>query len=320
MAKGTDFEIKTCDFLKALFEELGFHVIEARRQITGTQNGFDILIKFFDEYDRERNFHFECKDYETALNWEKISIKILELSATGYEVDCFFAISPKIDITNIHHHLANDLPNKVNFPIKHWTPETCIKEYFALDPEIYKKIYGEDSPDIDKERTKQKIRTVIKNILAQKDTLKFTGTIEIKEADREPDEDAELKTTLDRKLNSVLGVDDPLRESYHQMRCNYKIYLEDLHDINNQLRSQIINWQENMRIKAVRLTKKFQSEPDYSAVKFFYDFFEIAEKSMLTFMADYQLRGDDEKLLNGLIFELAAECKLNWSASKIVEK
>ena len=90
MAKGTDFEIKTCEFLKALFEELGFHVIEARREKSGTQNGFDILIKFFDEYDRERNFHFECKDYETPLNWDKISIKILELSAMSYKVDGFF--------------------------------------------------------------------------------------------------------------------------------------------------------------------------------------------------------------------------------------
>lgn len=319
MAKGTDFEIKACAFFKALFEELGFHVIEARRQITGTQNGFDILIKFFDDYDRERNFHFECKDYETALNWEKISIKILELSATNYEVDCFFAVSPKIDITNIHHHLANDLPNKVNFPIKHWTPETCIKEYFALDPQIYKSIYGEDPPKIDKERTKLKIKTIIKNLLTHKDALRFTGTIEIKEAHREPEEDSELKTTLDRKLNSVLSADDPIRESYHQRRCNYKIYLEELQDINNQLRSQIINWQENMRMKAERLTNKFQSDLDYSAVKFFHDFFEIAEKSLLTFMSDYQLRGDEEKLLNGVIFELAAECKLNWSVSKKVE-
>lgn len=317
MAKGTDFEINTCNFLKALFEELGYPVIDARRQKSGTQNGFDILIKFFDEYDRERNFHFECKDYETPLNWKEILIKILELAATGYTVDGFFAVSPKVDISNIHHHLVNDLPGKVNFPIKHWTPETCIEEYFALAPDIYKEIYGKDAPAIDKGLTKRKLKAIIESVLNHKDTLSFTGTIEIKEAVAEPSEDAELKTTLDRKLNSVLSEDDPLRESYHQRRCNYKIYLEELQDVNNQLRSQIINWQENMRIKAERLTRKFQTDPNYTATKFFHDFFETAEKSLLTFMSDYQLRGDDQKLLNGVVFELAAECKLNWSATKM---
>lgn len=316
MAKGVDFEIVTCEFLKTLFEELGFLVVEARQQKSGTQNGFDILMKFVDGYGKERNFYFECKDYETALNWEKISIKILELSAMGYQVDGFFAVSPKIDISNIHHHLVNDLPKMVNFPVRHWTPESCVKEYFALDPEVYKHVYKEEVSVIDRDFTLSKLKAVIKNVLDEKDALSFTGTIHIKEASRRPTEKKALKTTLDRKLNSVLAEGDTIRAEYHQQRCDYKIYLEDLHDVNNQLRSQIINWQENMRMKADRLTRKFQSEPDYTAVNFFNEFFETAEKDLLRFMESNQLKGDDQKLLNGVIFELAAECKLNWSATK----
>lgn len=317
MAKGTDFELNTCAFLEALFKELGFLVIEARQQKTGTQNGFDVLIQFVDDYGKERNFHFECKDYTSPLNWEKISIKILELSAMGYSVDGFFAVSPKIDISNIHHHLANDLPNKVNFPVRHWTPESSVKEYFALAPEIYKEIYGEEAPRIDRDHILAKLKALISIVLNHKDTLSFADAIHIKEADREPTEDGELKTTLDRKLNSVLPEDDPERAEYHQQRCDYKLYLEELQDVNNQLRTKIIQWQDNMRIKAARLTSKFQTQPDYSSVKFFYDFFEAAETSLLVFLKDNQLTGDDQKLLNGVVFELAAECKLNWAANKV---
>ena len=315
--KGNDFEVKTCTFLKDLFEELDFLVIEARQQKSGTQNGFDILIKFVDDYGKERNFHFECKNYESTLNWEKISIKILELSATGYGIDGFFAVSPKIDISNIHHHVANDLPQKVNFPVRHWTPETCVKEYFALAPEIYKQIYAEAAPKIDRDFVLNKLKAIIKAVLDQKDTLSFTGIIHIKEANGEPTEDTVLKTTLDRKLNSVLADGDKVRDEYHQHRCNYKMYLEELQDVNNQLRSQIINWQEDMRLKADRLTRKFQSDPSYTAFTFFNDFFEVAEVDLIRFMKENQLKGDVQKLLNGVIFELAAECKLNWSVSEV---
>lgn len=319
MAKGSEFEKSASKFLEALFEELGFLVIEVRRQKSGTQNGFDLRIQFVDEYGKERNFYFECKDYETPLNWEKISIKILELSATGYSVDGFFAFSPKIDITNIHHHLLTELPKQVNFPVRHWTPETYVKEFFALDPEIYKEIYSEEAPNINRKQILEKLKTIFKMVLNEKDTLNFTGAIHIKEADKAPTEDVELKTTLDRKLNSVLSKDDPVRNEYHQQRCNYKIYLEELQDVNNQLRSQIIQWQNNMRIKADRLTRKFQAQPEYTAIDFFHDFFEAAEADLLRFLASNQLNGDDQKLLNGVIFELAAECKLNWSAIKTIE-
>lgn len=317
MTKGTDFEIKTCEFLKALFTELNFLVIEARQQKTGTQNGFDVLIKFIDEYDKERNFHFECKDYATPLNWEKILVKLHELAATGYHVDGFFAVSPKIDISNIHHHLANDLPNKVKFPVRHWTPESCINEYFALAPEIYQVIYGELTPAINRDHTLKKIKAVITTVLDEKDALTYAGVIDIKETAKAPKEDSELKTTLDRKLNSVLKGDDSRREMYHQQRCDYKIYLEELQDVNNQLRSKIINWQNNMRIRADRLTQKFETHEDYTAVKFFHDFFSTAETHLLSFLEANKLNGDYQKLLHGVIFELAAECKLNWSAPKV---
>ena len=40
--KGDSFENDTLEFVKRLFGELGYQVIEARKQKSGTQYGFDI--------------------------------------------------------------------------------------------------------------------------------------------------------------------------------------------------------------------------------------------------------------------------------------
>ena len=117
---------------------------------------------------------------------------------------------------------------------------------------------------------------------------------------------------MDRKLNAVFEIDDPDRIQYHQYRCDYKVYLESLTDINNTLRNKILNWQDNLRIKASRLTKKFESDENYTPTKFFHDFFDIADKELLTFYNVEKLDGYNEKLLHGVIFELAAECPLDW--------
>jgi hypothetical protein len=73
--KGIDFEHKALEYLKSLFEQLGFPVLEARNQQSGTQNGFDIRITFQDDQNKVRQFYFECKDYTSKLYWKGIVSK-----------------------------------------------------------------------------------------------------------------------------------------------------------------------------------------------------------------------------------------------------
>lgn len=123
-----------------------------------------------------------------------------------------------------------------------------------------------------------------------------------------------MRTTLDEKLNS-LPISDELRMYYHQLRCDYKVSLEKLQDVNSQLRQEIIRWQTNLRVKAFRLTTKFNDPAGgYTPLKFFHEFNELAEKDILRFMNEEGITGDSEKLLNGVIFELAAECPLRWNS------
>src|SRR5690242_2976592 len=100
MAKGIEFEAKALVYLKALFNKLGFPVTEARQQKSGTQDGFDIRISFLDGRKRERQFYFECKNYETPISWDAIAVKIFELYSSNHHPDGFIAISPHIDFSN----------------------------------------------------------------------------------------------------------------------------------------------------------------------------------------------------------------------------
>lgn len=312
MSKGTDFEKLALKFLVELFEEVGFLVIEKRLQTSGTQNGFDIVITFLDDYEQERRFCFECKNYDTPLSYEKILVKLGELSSLPYKVDGFFAISPKKDISNIHHLMEQGFLKRFDFPFRHWTPETYIEEYFALNTDIYDKVYEKQSdPMLDRESVLKKVKSIFKRVLDEKDALRLVTKIIIEDADRQPDEEDELRTSLDEKL-MALNLLDEEKIRYHQLRCDYKVYLEKLQDLNSGLRQDIKRWQDNMRFKAHRLTNKFENG-DYTPLEFFHEFFDQAEKDINKFMDDDSVTGDGEKLMNGIVFELAAECPLRWS-------
>lgn len=315
--KGSDFEKLTHDFFKKIFEEIGFQVLSVRKQWSGTQNGFDIRITFLDNDESERAIFFECKNYETELDWGHILEKILELDAANYQVDGFVVLSPKMDLSNVNDNIAPHLNSKFKFPIRYYTPESNIKELFSLDREIYGRIYGQNpTGTIDRNAILNHFKAYVGTILKEKQLLKFANRIEIKESVNKPHEDVSFITNLDQKLNSLFDKNDTDRVEYHQLRCDYKVYLERLTDVNNQLRLKIINWQDNLRIKAKRLTKNFSQDSTYTPTKFFHDFFEIAEKDLLAFYSAEKLDGDKEKILNGVIFELAAECPLDWRKNK----
>jgi hypothetical protein len=312
-SKGSEFEKACQSFFKKIFEEIGFLVLSVRRQWSGTQNGFDIRINFLDEDEIDKTLFFECKDYDSDLDWNFILDKILELDSSNYEVDGFIVLSPKCEISNINDNIAPKLGSKFKFPIRYFTPNCFIKELFSIEPMVYEYIYREKTLDgIDRQKILNRFKGYVCSILKEKQVMRFANRIEILDSTKQPTEEECLFTNLDKKLDAVFSPDDPDRELYHKLRCDYKVYLEELTDVNNQLRIKIINWQDNLRIKANRLSKKFAQDASYTPMTFFHDFFEIAGKELLTFYSSENLVGDNEKVLNGVIFELAAECPLDW--------
>lgn len=312
---GSDFEKLVQPFFKEIFEQMGFLVIQVRKQDSGDQNGFDISVLFFDDNDLEREFFIECKYYTTAnIYWTDIFNKQMQLDASNHNPAAFIVLSPLKNLSNIDINIQAKAIKSFKYPVDFWTPDKDINKLFALNDEVYKKVYDKPTCDItiDKETELQRIKAIINNLIQKKDALKYSDLIRIKDADREPCEDSKLKTTLDEKLNSVLSEDDENRIIYHRIRANYKVYIESLVDLNSELRTNILNWESNLRLKASRLTNNFNIDDTYTPQKFFHDFFFQAEQEILTFYKDFELRGDKEKLLHGIVFELAAQCPLDW--------
>lgn len=310
---GVEFENLVKPFFEKLFDDIGFVVLDVRNQNSGTQNGFDLIIEFLDSNNIDRQLFVECKYYDSKLSYTEILKKIFELNSSNYTPDGFIALSPKVDLSNIEHNVHEGLQQSFKFPMEFWTPSFKIEEMFALDADLFKKVYNKNvDVTFDRQKRLDSIKAKIDLILAKKDVLQVANIIEIEDAKEEPNETKDFKTNLDEKLNSVFDESNEIRLRLHQYRCNYKIYLEKLEDLNNILRNNILKWQDNLRIKADRLTFQFQSDPDYTPVKFYHDFFIAAENSLNTFFSNHDLSGDDEKLLHGVVLELAAECPLNW--------
>ena len=173
MDKGAAFEIKTLTYLGNLFTRLGFDVTEKRRQSAGTQNGFDVRISFLDPSGRERKLYFECKDYTSPLSWNDIANKILALHASGHRPDGFIVLSPHVDLSNGNSNVIDKLQSTLQAPIRCWSPNTCVKEFFSLDTTFYEEVYGKKpEPEYqDSTAILAKLKGIVKDLLQQKDEL-----------------------------------------------------------------------------------------------------------------------------------------------------
>jgi hypothetical protein len=316
--KGTDFENLVEPFFREIFEKMGFIVIQVRNQNSGNQDGFDISVLFFDDNDIERELFIECKYYtKSQLNWVDIFNKQVQLEGSNHNPCAFILLSPLRDLSNIDHNLQAKIVKKFKYPVDFWTPDKEIEKLFALKEDLYKKVFDTTKCDIkiNKSLEISRYKAIINLLIQKRDALKYANIISIDESNKVPQEDSNLKTTLDVKLNSILDKDDENRILYHRTRANYKVYLESLVDLNPELRNNILNWEGNLRLKAKRLTLRFNIDDAYTPQQFFHDFFHEAENELLTFYKDFELKGDKEKLLHGLVFELAAQCPLDWRSN-----
>jgi len=312
---GADFEQLVKPFFKTLFDDMGFTVIQVRKQDSGTQNGFDISVLFLDDNEQEREIFVECKYYTTAtLEWSEIFNKQVQLEASNHKPTAFIALSPLRNLSNIDHNIQAKAVKMFKCPVEFWTPDKDVEQMLALDKNLYKKVFDKNKCEIviDKAKEIKRLKAIINLLIQKKEALDYANIIKIADSTTSPVENENLTTTLDKKLNSIFSPDDPNRISYHKTRADYKVYLESLVDVNSDLRQSILNWEENMRLKAARLTNNFSFDATYTPQKFFHDFFNEAEKEILSFYKDFELKGDKEKLLHGVVFELAAQCPLDW--------
>ena len=127
---------------------------QVRRQQSGTQYGADIVIRFkAAAIDSSSTCLAECKNYTpnpSGLTVSTVAGKVLQADANfdAEPVDHWILISPDLDPNNELDKLVErwNATQRFPFTVQIWSPQTGIRELFAIDPDIYRSLYGEDPP------------------------------------------------------------------------------------------------------------------------------------------------------------------------------
>ncbi|MFD2415413.1 pentapeptide repeat-containing protein [Amycolatopsis pigmentata] len=117
-----------------------------RRQGTGTQFGHDIETEWTVAGSPAVRCHVECKNLNRRVTVDDIAGKLAQQKYhhRGIQIDHWILISP-------HHDGANELPGMLEawdqqgeypFSVQIWSPETRVREMFALEPAVYEAVYG----------------------------------------------------------------------------------------------------------------------------------------------------------------------------------
>ena len=130
-----------------------------RQQTPGTQDGYDISLEWSGEFDahfdQRVRVHIECKNYTKPITHNEVGGKlIVEGLASPAVIDHWILISPCADIdpnNPLNRFLESEHKNpRFDFSIQVWSPETGVREFFGLEPEVFDQFYesedGEPHP------------------------------------------------------------------------------------------------------------------------------------------------------------------------------
>lgn len=117
-----------------------------RRQGAGTQFGHDIEAEWTVVGTPAVRCHVECKNLDRRVTVDDIAGKLAQQKYhhRSIQIDHWILISP-------HQDGANELPGMLKtwdqqgeypFSVQIWSPETRVREMFALEPAVYAAVYG----------------------------------------------------------------------------------------------------------------------------------------------------------------------------------
>jgi hypothetical protein len=155
-ARGVELEDATVNLLGQMFD-LALDDAEALRttlwrQRSGYQFGHDIRFTAPATNNRNVQCHVECKNYSGNVRPADIADKLLQQRSSSRvsPIDHWILISPHADPSNdlaemLREWEAND---DWDFTVQVWSPETRVRDFFALAPEVYRTLYGEEPSPI----------------------------------------------------------------------------------------------------------------------------------------------------------------------------
>ncbi|MEZ6255193.1 MAG: tetratricopeptide repeat protein [Patescibacteria group bacterium] len=150
-AKGDLLEDATYSLIKLLSDELGFGILELRRQGKGTQFGKDLKWRFLvtsatePHTKTEYTWFFEDKNHEDKdLGTKELAPKIVEVHkyTTNQILDVCCFLLPHVSVKNEMEEIISD-EGLYPFKISCWSPDQEIENLVMCYPDLYERIYGE---------------------------------------------------------------------------------------------------------------------------------------------------------------------------------
>ena len=125
-----------------------------RTQKRGTQGGYDLSIEWSGKYevksDQRVRVHIECKNYREAISHNEVGGKLLvEGIVDPPVIEHWILISPHTDASNeLNRFLESEQKNpRYSFDIQIWSPETGVREFFGLEPEVFALFYESEDDE-----------------------------------------------------------------------------------------------------------------------------------------------------------------------------
>ena len=117
-----------------------------RRQGAGAQFGHDIEAEWTVAGFPAVRCHVECKNLDRRVTVYDIAGKLAQQKHhhRGAPIDHWILISPHYDVANDLSAMleAWDRQGEYPFSVQVWSPETRVREMFALEPAVYEAVYG----------------------------------------------------------------------------------------------------------------------------------------------------------------------------------
>jgi excisionase family DNA binding protein len=155
-AKGEQLELAVARLFRTFFcigEEIPWKV---RQQKRGTQNGYDLSIEWSGKCETtgtdKVRVHVECRNYTSAITQIDVGGKlIMEGLVQHPAIDHWILISPHAEPSNeLNRFLeTHEKSPQYAFDVQVWSPESGVRDLFALEPDLYQELYGMQEGDLD---------------------------------------------------------------------------------------------------------------------------------------------------------------------------
>lgn len=145
---GAALEVGVLHVLENLFDLSGLDR-EVRRQLSGTQFGADVVFRA-STIRSTSTCLVECKNVSSPLTVSTLADKVLQAEAAfeAEPVDHWVLISPHQDPNNELDRYVQRWNARGTFPftVQIWSPQTGVRRLLALEPSVYRDIYGNEPP------------------------------------------------------------------------------------------------------------------------------------------------------------------------------